>query len=253
MKKSKHLKISIVTAARNAEEFIESCIESVLSQQGVELEYILIDGASTDDTLALARKYEKRIHRLVSEPDKGIYDAMNKGIALATGDVVGILNADDFFSSDTILNRIANLFEETGADIVYGDLRYVDRADISKVVRKWQSGTYKHGDFQWGWMPPHPTFYAKRELFDRYGNYRLTYGSAADYELMIRFLHQHKLKAAYLPEVIVKMRTGGVSNSSLKNRIKAGKADLAAMRANGIAVPELAIVLKPLRKVGQFF
>ena len=217
------------------------------------MEYIIIDGKSTDSTLSIIDKYSDRIFKVVSEKDAGIYDAMNKGIALASGDVVGILNADDFFASPHILEHIAQKFVKTEAEVVYGDLWYVDRKDTSKAVRKWHSGEYRHGDFQWGWMPPHPGFYAKRELFEQYGNYRLEYGSAADYELMVRFLHKYRLRAAYLPEVIVKMRTGGVSNSSLKNRLKASKADLAAMRANGVRFPELAAVLKPLRKVGQFW
>ncbi|HYK76178.1 MAG TPA: glycosyltransferase family 2 protein [Daejeonella sp.] len=247
------MKISIITVVRNAEKFIESCISSVLTQKYNELEYIIIDGKSEDQTIHLVNKYASKIHKIISEKDQGMYDAMNKGISLASGDVLGILNADDFYPSKTILSQIAQCFMETGADIVYGDLYYVDRQDADKIIRKWQSGEYKPGNFQWGWMPPHPTFYVKRELFEKYGNYKPEYGSAADYELMIRFLYKNQLKAAYLPEVIVKMRSGGISNSSLKNRIKASRADLAAMRVNGLPFPGLAILLKPLRKIPQFF
>ncbi len=246
------MRISIVTAARNAEAYIEHCIQSVLSQSHRDIEYIIIDGVSEDATFSIIQKYGNQIHRILSEKDEGIYDAMNKGIAMASGEIVGILNADDFFASKTILSSISNQFEQTGADILYGDLWYVDREDNAIVTRKWKAGEYTYGNFQWGWMPPHPTFYARRELFEQWGNYQLEFGSAADYELMLRFLHQHKAKAVYLQEVIVKMRTGGVSNSSLKNRIKASKADLKAMRQNGITIPELAALLKPLRKIPQF-
>lgn len=247
------MKVSIVTAAYNAEEFIENCIESVLSQQMADIEYIIIDGNSSDNTLPIIKKYHEHISVLISEKDKGIYDAMNKGIRVATGDVIGILNADDFFPGKNIMQQIVQKFEDSQADIVYGDLWYVDRNDTRKVIRKWNSGDYKHGDFQLGWMPPHPAFYVRRELFEKHGNYRLEYGSAADYELMARFLHKHRAKAAYLPEVIVKMRTGGVSNSSFKNRLKASRNDLRAMSDNGISFPPLAIFLKPLRKLPQFF
>lgn len=225
----------------------------MLGQQKADIEYIIIDGNSSDATLSVIKKYQQQLAVFISEKDKGIYDAMNKGIRAATGDIIGILNADDFFPDSGILQQVVQKFEESQADIVYGNLWYVNRDDTRQVVRKWHAGNYKHGSFQWGWMPPHPTFYAKRQLFENYGEYRPQYGSAADYELMARFLHKHRAGAAYLPEVLVKMRTGGVSNSSLRNRLNASKNDLRAMRDNGISFPELAIFLKPLRKLPQFF
>ncbi|WP_423149701.1 glycosyltransferase family 2 protein [Rubrolithibacter danxiaensis] len=246
------MKISIVTVARNAEDFIESCIASILNQSYHDIEYIIIDGASTDHTVDIIQKYRQNIHHFISEKDNGIYDAMNKGIELASGEVIGILNADDFFPDAEIVSKIAAKFLSGNADVVYGDLLYTDRADTDKITRKWKSKNYSQGLFQWGWMPAHPTFYARRTLFEKFGNYKLNYGSAADYELMIRFIHKHHAKTAYLPEVIVKMRSGGVSNQSLKNRLKASKADLSAMKANGIVFPLLAAFLKPVRKIPQF-
>lgn len=178
---------------------------------------------------------------------------MNKGIKLAGGDAVGILNADDFFAHIDIVKNIAVKFEESKADAVYGDIWYVDRKNTALPVRKWHSGIYRQGLFQWGWMPPHPSFYARRELFERYGSYDLSFGSAADYELMLRFIHKHKIKTAYLPQTIVKMRTGGVSNRSFKNRLNSSRNDLAAMHKNGIIFPLFTALLKPLRKLPQFF
>jgi len=245
------MKISIITVTYNAEEFLKTCIDSVQRQTHSDIEYIIIDGISSDKTLTIATSYGN-ISQLVSEKDRGMYDALNKGIKMATGEVIGILNADDYLASDNVISKVAKTFSETGASVLYGDLCYVDKQDTGKIIRRWKSKPYKKGLFQWGWMPAHPTFYARRELFEQYGDYRLDMGSAADYELMIRFLHRHRLKPAYLPAVMVNMRTGGVSNSSVANRIKANKADLEAMKINGIRYPRLAAFLKPVRKIPQF-
>lgn len=246
------MKISIITATFNAEHFLEDCINSVLQQNYPHIEYIVVDGMSSDGTKDILKGYANRITKIISEKDKGMYDALNKGIALATGDVVGLLNADDFFASKDVVSKIAEAFTTSKADVLYGDLWYVDQQDTDKPLRKWRSKPYKHGMFQWGWMPAHPTFYAKRELFEKYGSYRLDLGSACDYELMIRFMHKYKLKSVYLPKLMVKMRAGGMSNSSLENRRKANKADLKAMKINGIKFPGLAAFLKPVRKIRQF-
>lgn len=245
------LKISIITVCYNAVQTIERCIKSVINQNYPNVEYIVVDGGSTDGTLVILNKYQAQISTLISEPDKGLYDAMNKGIALATGEVVGILNADDFFTNNTIINSIAQAFQISRADILYGDLDFVN-AD-GKVVRKWRSGLYKHGKFEWGWMPPHPSFYAKKTLFEKNGMYRLDYGSAADYELMLRFMHNHLVNIYYLKEKILCMQTGGISNKSLNSRVKAYVNDLKAMRENGIKLPLLTLILKPLRKIFQYF
>lgn len=246
------MKISLITVTYNAAPFLETCIRSVLEQDYPDIEYLVIDGKSTDGTLDIIEKYRSRINVLVSEKDNGLYDALNKGISLATGDVVGVLHADDFFASPEILRKIATQLTATGADVLYGSLDYVDAVDTSKITRKWRSKQYSHGMFQRGWMPAHPTFYVKRELFDRLGAYKHEFGSAADYELMIRFLHKHRVKATFLTDVIVKMRVGGMSNSSVKNRVAANRADLAAMEVNGIRFPRIAAFLKPLRKLPQF-
>ncbi|EDM37121.1 glycosyltransferase [Pedobacter sp. BAL39] len=191
------------------------------------------------------------VHAFRSESDKGIYDAMNKGIALATGDVVGMLNADDYFADEDCVRRIAATFENTQADMVYADLDYVDVA--GKVLRQWRSGAFQRYMFHWGWMPPHPTFYARRILFERWGDYSLFYGTAADFELMVRFLYVHGGVVGYLNKVTVKMVAGGVSNGDFRSRIAAWKNDYRAMKKARLPLPLISALLKPLRKIAQFF
>lgn len=244
-------KISIITVAFNAQNTIERCINSLLQQRFKNTQYIIIDGGSTDDTVAIIEKYSANVDIFISEPDNGIYDAMNKGIALATGDVIGTINADDFFADDDVLDNIAKVFSEQDTLILYGDLDYIDPSD--KVIRKWRSGKYSRGMFNWGWMPPHPTFYCKKSLFDKLGVYKLDYGSAGDYELMLRFIHSNNINAYYLNKVLIKMVVGGVSNKSLSNRVQAMRFDLKAMRNNNIFLPMVTILFKPLRKIAQFF
>lgn len=244
------IKISVITVTYNAAATISRCIESVISQEYPNLEYIIIDGGSKDNTLAEIDKYRDKISLVVSEPDKGIYDAMNKGIKYATGSVVGIINADDQLADDQVIAAVAEAFSNKDTEAVYGDLDYIDQQD--KVLRKWRSGGYYHGRFNLGWMPPHPTFYAKKKLFEEYGYYKLNFGTAADYELMSRFIHARRVKVDYVPKVLVKMMQGGVSNQNFGNRLNAWSNDLRAMRNNGIAIPIMAIVLKPLRKLTQF-
>jgi glycosyltransferase involved in cell wall biosynthesis len=243
-------KISLITVVYNAQNTIERCITSVLRQKFNNIEYIIVDGGSTDDTIKIISKYSGDIDFLISEPDKGIYDAMNKGINVATGDIIGTLNADDYFADDDVLNDVAAEFSLKENDVLYGNLDFVDAG--GKVVRKWRSGAYRDGLFNYGWMPPHPTFYCRRELFEKYGNYSLEYGSAADYELMLRFVHAHKAKVFYLDKVMIKMIIGGVSNKSLSNRVKALRYDLKAMRNNDILFPIITIIFKPARKISQF-
>lgn len=244
-------KISIITVARNAQNTIERCINSVLGQKFKNIEYIIIDGGSTDNTVRIIERYSANIDVFISEPDNGIYDAMNKGIASAAGDVIGTINADDFFVDDDVLVNIAKVFAEQDTPIMYGDLDYIDPSD--KVVRRWRSGKYSKGKFNWGWMPPHPTFYCKKSLFDKLGVYKLDYGSAGDYELMLRFIHLNNIDPYYLNKVLIKMVVGGVSNQSLSNRVQAMRFDLKAMEDNNILLPMVTILLKPLRKLAQFF
>jgi glycosyltransferase involved in cell wall biosynthesis len=246
-----NLKISLITVVYNAHNSIKRCIESVLAQNYTNVEYIIIDGGSTDGTLQIIEQYKPYITIFLSETDKGIYDAMNKGIKLATGDIIGTLNSDDFFADNDVLNQIVKAFEQNKTDTVYGNLDYIDTK--SKIIRKWLSGKYSEGLFNWGWMPPHPTFYCRRLLFERLGAYDLQYGTAADYELMSRFIHLNKVSTYYLNKTMVKMTIGGASNKTLANRYKAWKLDYKAMRNNGVLFPLFAIALKPLRKVVQYF
>lgn len=243
--------ISIITVSFNAEQTIERCISSVINQKFNKIEYLIIDGGSTDGTKKIINKFTDKIKIVVSEPDKGIYDAMNKGIKLATGDIIGMLNADDFFADENILSHVADAFNLHNPDVLYGDLDYVDSSN--KVIRSWKSGNYIHGMFNWGWMPPHPTFYCKKSYFEKFGCYSLNYGTAADYELMARFLHFNKLSTYYLKKVMVKMELGGASNNSIYNRMKVIKSDYNAMVKNGIRFAVISILLKPLRKITQFF
>ena len=247
------MKISLITVTYNSGEFLEECIQSVISQSYSNLEYIIIDGGSTDSTISVIHKYKPYISVFISEPDLGIYDAMNKGIEHATGEVIGILNGDDFFADSLVLNRISEEFQKSRADIVYGNLWYVSRQNSAKIVRKWISKSCTNVSMQYGWMPAHPTFYAKRKLFQEFGNYDLLYKSAADYDLMLRFLFKHQRSSSFVNKVFVKMRTGGVSNQSITNRLKASLNDCRAMSNNGIIWPWLSIIFKPLRKIEQFF
>jgi glycosyltransferase involved in cell wall biosynthesis len=244
------IKISLITVTFNAGSTIERCIKSVISQTYKNVEYIIIDGASTDATLQIVNSHSDHIHRFVSEPDQGIYDAMNKGINFATGDIVGMLNADDYFSDNCVLADIARVFEDKNVELAYGDLDYVNQ--LGNIFRKWRSGRYTAGKFNWGWMPPHPTFYCRTTLFGEYGGYSLDYGTAADYELMLRFMHKFNLRCFYLKKVIIKMKTGGASNKNLSSRVKGLINDFRAMRRNGIRSPFVTVFLKRLRKIGQY-
>lgn len=247
------MKITVITVVYNGAETIADCIASVLEQDYPDKEYIIIDGQSTDGTMRIVNAYGSVIHRVVSEPDRGIYDAMNKGIALATGEVVGILNADDVFAYTGVLSDVARLMDETHSDAVYGDLVYTDRALLTKVVRRWISGAYQKGHFKKGWMPPHPAFFLKLEFYKKYGNFRNDLGSAADYELMLRMIEKHGVRLSYLNKVLVKMRSGGVSNQSFGGRWAANRNDLKAWQVNDLKPGFFTLILKPIRKIFQFW
>lgn len=245
--------ISIVTISFNSEKTIEDTILSVIGQTCEHVEYIIIDGGSKDKTMEIVNRHKDKISKIISEPDKGIYDAMNKGVHAATGDVVGILNSDDVYANRDVLKKVIAKFEEDNCDAVYSDLVYVDREDTGKVKRYWKSGEYKKGIFKKGWMPPHPTFFVKKKCYNDYGVYNTDLKSSADYELMLRFLHKHEISVSYLPEVITRMRVGGESNVSLKNRIRANKEDRLAWKLNGLKPGPLTLTRKPLSKISQFF
>ena len=246
------MKVTIITVVYNGAKTVRHCIESVLGQDFPDIEYIVIDGGSTDGTQEIVREFGSKIAQFVSERDKGIYDAMNKGIQLATGDIIGILNSDDFYAYHSAISDGVEKMETENAQGCYGDLVYVDAANELVIKRQWISGNYKQGAFLNGWMPPHPAFFVKKELYSQYGLFRLDFGSAADYELMLRFIHKAGIKMAYVPKVLVKMRTGGVSNSNIKNRIAANRNDLRAWKENGVQPRFYTLWLKPLRKILQF-
>lgn len=244
--------LSVITASFNAGPTLGDCLESVKAQS-VPVEHILVDGGSTDNTLEIARGFDRHLARIISEPDQGIYDAMNKGLRFASGEVVGILNADDFYTSADTLVKVMAVFEDKSVEACYGDLLYVDNGNIDKVIRYWRSGPFNRRKFYWGWMPPHPTFFVRRTVYERYGFFRLDLGSAADYELMLRFLLKYKISVQYIPETLVKMRTGGASNTSLKKRLQANSNDRLAWKINEIKPYPWTLILKPLSKIGQFF
>lgn len=246
------MKVSVITVCFNAAQTIEQTVESVLDQKEIELEYIIVDGASQDETLQLIKPYQRKIAHIVSEKDTGMYQAINKGLELATGDIIAILNADDFYASPFVLSDVVELMFQQNVDAVYGDLQYVERHNPTKVIRFWKSGEYNRKKFTRGWMPPHPAFFCKRECYSRFGNFNLDFSSAADYELMLRFLYVNQVSAAYLPKLCVKMRTGGKSNQTVSNRLVANREDVKAWRINGLTPPAGLAVLKPLRKIGQF-
>ena len=211
----------------------------------------MIDGGSTDGTKELLASYGDRIH-CVSEPDHGIYDAFNKGLALVRGDVVGVIGADDFYPSSDVISSVVEVFKEKDVDSVYGDLQFIDPASL-KVVRKWKAGAYKRSNWLLGWMPPHPTFYVKRHVYEEIGYFKTHYTCAGDYEFMLRALYKYAISVAYLPKLLMTMRTGGTSTASLKHRWIANLEDRKAWRENDLKPYLITVSLKPLRKIFQLW
>lgn len=247
------MKISIVTIAYNSARTIEATLQSVIQQDYPDLEYIVIDGGSSDGTQAIVEKYIHRIAHFSSEPDKGIYDAMNKGVRAATGDVIGVLNSDDFYADASVIHDVVNTLKANPkCEALYADLVYVNREHTDQVTRYWKAGQFNRSRFRQGWMPPHPTFFAARSAYERLGLYAVDLKSAADYELMLRFLYKHQILCCYLPRVITRMRVGGESNVSLKNRLRANKEDRKAWSMNGLRPAWYTLTLKPISKIGQF-
>jgi glycosyltransferase len=192
------------------------------------------------------------VSRTISEKDEGIYDAMNKGIRAATGDIIGILNSDDIYAHNQVISKVTDAFQDPAIQACYADLQYMDARDSSRITRTWKSGNYRPGSFYWGWMPPHPTFFVRKSVYDQVGLFTTRFRSAADYEMMLRIMEKHRMAVAYIPQVTVKMRTGGISNASLKNRIRANRNDREAWRINGLKPYFFTLYLKPLRKISQF-
>lgn len=245
------MKVSIITAAYNSASTIKDTIDSVLSQDYPDIEYIVIDGASQDETISIIHSYKERISKFVSESDSGMYDAMNKGIQMATGEVIGILNSDDFYIDEKVVSSVVRTFARENTDSVFGDLVYVDPEKLDKVVRYYSSANFKPEKFAYGWMPAHPTFFVKRMAYEKYGLFQTDYKIAADYELLTRFLSKNKLSYSYLPEVMVRMRTGGASTSNLMSNWILNKEILRACSENNVNTNLLKIFSKYFKKIFQ--
>lgn len=245
-------RISIITATYNSAKTVRDTLESIASQTYLHnIEHIIVDGASTDNTLDIVAEFP-HIAKVVSEKDKGIYDAMNKGLELATGDIVGILNSDDFYPRKGIVERVAQEFKEKKVDATIGDILFVDPEETSKVQRYYPADKWKPSKFVRGFMPPHPSFFVYKKFYDELGNYQIDYKIAADYELLIRFLSTNKLSYSYIPEAIVHMRAGGVSNESIKSRYVLNQEIVRACRENGLKTNMLKLSLKYFVKIFEY-
>jgi glycosyltransferase len=246
------MKISVITVCLNAQGTIADTLHSIARQNYPDVEHIIVDGGSTDATMEVVKFVSTGTARFTCERDKGIYDAMNKGIASATGDVIGFLNADDVYADNQVLSRVAAMFDDPSVDACYGDLVYVAADDTTKVVRTWRSGDFARNKMFSGWMPPHPTFFVRRSCYAQNGGYRIDMGSAADYELMLRYILCCRIKVAYLPHTLVSMRTGGISNANFQSRIRAHLMDWKAWFVNGLFPYPWTLPLKLLRKLPQW-
>jgi len=246
------LKISVITAVYNRVGFIGQAVKSVQAQTWANVEHVVIDGASNDGTLQFLQSCLGDKAILVSERDMGIYDALNKGLARATGDIVGVMHSDDFFADDRVLESVASAFADPEVDLVYGDLDYVAKDDTSRTIRRWKSGEYHRSKLAWGWMPPHPTLYLRRSVIERFGGFDTSFRIAADYDAILRYFGRGQARAVYIPRVLVKMRVGGESNRSLPKIFLKTREDYKALRRNGIGGIG-ALVWKNLSKLYQFF
>lgn len=246
------MKISIITVCYNSDKTLETTIQSVLAQTYNNIEYIVVDGLSSDNTLNIIKKYEDNISKWVSEPDKGLYDAMNKGIAMASGDVIGLINSDDLFCDNKAIEKVMDVFNSHASlDAVYADLYYVSQFDTDKIIRKWVTG--KQRNFSIGWHPAHPTLYIKKNVYKKFGDFDLSFRLASDFEIMLRFLDKYKIKASYLKEPLVKMRLGGETNKSFKNIYKQNLECIRAFKKNEVKViPFLYPLFRIIPKLFQF-
>jgi glycosyltransferase involved in cell wall biosynthesis len=246
------VKISVITVCYNSAATIEDTLQSVARQTHPDVEHIVIDGGSTDGTREIIDRHRHRIAKVVSEPDRGIYDAMNKGIRLASGELVGTLNSDDIYETDQVLARVAEVMTNPALDACYGDLVYVDRATMQRVLRYWKSKPYQSGACLRGWMPAHPTFFLRRALYERYGGYDLHFRLQSDFEMMLRLFEVHRIRTEHIPEVMVRMRMGGVSNSSIRNVVAGNLEAMRACRKHHFAVNPWFMVRKVLSRLPQF-
>ncbi len=245
------MKVSIATVCYNSVDTIVDTLQSVLLQDYADAEHIVIDGGSTDGTVDIVSKYNGCIAEFVSEPDEGIYDAMNKGARLATGDIIGFLNADDIYADTRVLYDVAATMETTELDAVYGDLVYVRRDDPARVTRYWKAGEYLPGSFRLGWVPPHPTFFCRRKLFEQHGYFNPLYRIAGDFELMLRLIEKNRIRVGYIQRPLVRMRVGGRANT-IRGMLRGNREILHAFAANGLRPSPGFFLRKPLAKLGQF-
>jgi len=247
------LKISIITVVYNNEDTIGQAIESVFNQSYLDVEYIIIDGNSKDSTVSIIQEYQNRLGYFISEPDNGLYEAMNKGVKVATGDVIGILNSDDLYQDNNVLSDIMNLFnKDKELDIVYGNLVYVKKEEVNRVVRNWKSKEYYHKFFDNGNVPPHPSLFLKKAVYQKVGLFNLEFKLAADYELMLRIFKNHNFKSKYINRLIIKMRLGGTTNQSFSNIVNQNKEILKAWKNNGLKAPFYLMPLRILKRLIQF-
>ena len=244
------MKVTIITSCYNREQTIRGCIESVLSQDYPDIEYIVVDGASKDNSLSIINEYKDKISKIISEPDHGMYEAINKGIRVATGDVIGLVHSDDFLFSNQTVSHIVQRFEETHADFLYGDGLFVNSENTDKVVRNWIGGTYRLWKVHHGWLPLHPTCYIRREVMERKGLYNESYKIAADSDFLFRYLLGGELSVTYLKEYIVRMRMGGLSTDSARRK-QMWKEDIRLYQSHGMN-PTITKVEKMMWKIPQF-
>ncbi|MGC9151639.1 MAG: glycosyltransferase family 2 protein [Microbacter sp.] len=249
------MKISIITASYNSAKMLRNAIESVLNQSYQNIEYLIIDGDSTDESVEIIQSYEVKFNgklRWISEPDKGIYDALNKGILLASGDIIGVLHSDDVFASNDSLWHVHEAFTRSAADVVYGDLVYVKQSNPSQVIRYWRSNPFTPSLLFRGWMPPHPTVFVTKEMYQKHGLFDPAFSISADYDLLLRIFRDPLLHGVYLPEVITRMTLGGMSNRNLSNILIKSKEDYRALRKNGFPHAWWILLMKNLSKLTQF-
>jgi len=247
------LKISIITVCYNSEKHIKTAIESVINQTYLDIEYIVVDGASKDRTVDIIKSYGDKITKMVSEPDKGIYDAMNKGFQLATGDYLAVINSDDFYMSNDAIENVVNELNKKQTDSLFADLIYVEENNTDKQVRYWKSNEFVKGSFKKGWHPAHPTFFVKNEIYKKYGYFDLSFKLAADFELMLRFLEKYQISSCYLSKPIIKMRLGGATNKNFKNIYNQNIECYRAFKVNDLSVSILYPFYRLLPKIIQFF
>ena len=247
------MKVSIITVVLNNAEYIEACIQSVINQDYENIEYIVIDGGSTDGTIDVIKKYEENINVWISEPDDGIYYAMNKGIDMSSGDIIGMLHSDDLYIDAHVISNIVRKFSKDNVDSVYADLVYVERNNLSNVVRYYDSSVFQISKFAYGWMPAHPSCFIRKNVYAKYGLYKTDYIIAADYELLVRFYAKHRISYSYLPKVIVKMRSGGLSTRNFKSNVILNGEIVRACRENGIETNIFKVYSKYFVKLAQLF